>query len=95
MDAGRPPPDAEWCYEAVQGVSRTFALTVEALEEPMASQIGLGYLLCRIADTIEDAGHIPPEEQASLPVTARESRPSREARVFRCYVGTERRTGRA
>mgnify|MGYP000344973550 CR=1 FL=1 len=65
MDSG-PPPDIEWCYEAVQGVSRTFALTVDALEEPMASQIGLGYLLCRVADTIEDAGHIPPDEQVSL-----------------------------
>ena len=69
MDSGRPPPDAEWCHEAVQGVSRTFALTVEALEEPMASQIGLGYLLCRVADTVEDAGHIPPDEQVSLLAT--------------------------
>ncbi|WEL16871.1 MULTISPECIES: phytoene/squalene synthase family protein [unclassified Halorhabdus] len=68
MDSG-PPPDLEWCYEAVQGVSRTFALTVEALDEPMASQIGLGYLLCRVADTVEDAGHIPPDEQVSLLAT--------------------------
>ena len=58
--------DFEWCYEAVQGVSRTFALTVDVLDEPMASYIGLGYLVCRIADTVEDAGHIPPEEQARL-----------------------------
>ena len=69
MNSGHPPPDIEWCYEAVQGVSRTFALTVEALDEPMASQIGLGYLLCRVADTIEDAGHIPPDEQVSLLAT--------------------------
>lgn len=69
MNTGRPPPDIDWCYDAVQGVSRTFALTVEALEEPMASRIGLGYLLCRIADTVEDASHIPPDEQVSLLVT--------------------------
>lgn len=58
--------DLEWCHEAVQGVSRTFALTVDVLEEPMASYICLGYLVCRIADTVEDAGHIPPAEQARL-----------------------------
>ena len=32
----------------------------------MASQVCLGYLLCRVADTVEDAGHIPPDEQAAL-----------------------------
>lgn len=59
-------PDLDWCFEAVQGVSRTFALTVDVLEEPMATHICLGYLLCRVADTVEDAGHIPADEQASL-----------------------------
>jgi farnesyl-diphosphate farnesyltransferase len=58
--------DIEWCFDAVQGVSRTFAITIEVLEEPMASYICVGYLLCRVADTVEDAGHIPPEEQAEL-----------------------------
>jgi len=67
----RPPgvdheADLEWCHETVQGVSRTFALTIDVLEEPMSTHICLGYLLCRIADTIEDAGHIPPEPQAEL-----------------------------
>jgi farnesyl-diphosphate farnesyltransferase len=50
--------DEAWCYEAVQGVSRTFALTVDVLEEPMSTHICLGYLLCRVADTVEDAGHL-------------------------------------
>lgn len=58
--------DLEWCHDAVQGVSRTFALTVDMLEEPMDSYICVGYLLCRIPDTVEDAGHIPPTEQAQL-----------------------------
>lgn len=62
----RPEPDIDWCYDAVEDVSRTFALTVEALAEPMASHIGLGYLLCRIPDTIEDAGHLPPTAKATL-----------------------------
>ncbi|WP_336022350.1 phytoene/squalene synthase family protein [Halobellus salinisoli] len=58
--------DLEWCHKSVQGVSRTFALTVDVLDEPMSSYICLGYLVCRIADTVEDASHIPPEEQADL-----------------------------
>ena len=64
-------PDLQWCHEAVQGVSRTFALTVDVLEEPMASHICLGYLLCRVADTVEDAGHIPPAAQSDVLETYR------------------------
>lgn len=67
----RPPgvdiqADLDWCHDAVQGVSRTFALTIDVLDEPMSTHICLGYLLCRVADTIEDATHIPPEQQADL-----------------------------
>ncbi len=58
--------DLHWCHEAVQGVSRTFALTIDVLDDPMSSYICVGYLLCRVADTVEDAGHIPAEEQAAL-----------------------------
>ena len=66
QSAPDPAPDVAWCHDAVQDVSRTFALTVESLEEPMSTHICLGYLLCRIPDTIEDAGHIPPENGAEL-----------------------------
>ncbi|MFB6162483.1 MAG: phytoene/squalene synthase family protein [Halococcoides sp.] len=66
MSSDLPDADPEWCHEAVQDVSRTFALTVEVLEEPMATRICVGYLLCRVADTVEDAGHVPPEEQRRL-----------------------------
>ncbi|SEO77131.1 farnesyl-diphosphate farnesyltransferase [Halogranum amylolyticum] len=65
----RPPgdeADLAWCHESVQGVSRTFALTVDVLDEPMSSYICVGYLVCRIADTVEDAGHIPPADQADI-----------------------------
>ncbi|SDQ50426.1 phytoene/squalene synthase family protein [Natronobacterium texcoconense] len=70
MTSGQPEyetdADLEWCYDAVHGVSRTFSITIDRLEEPMARHICLGYLLCRVADTIEDAGHIPPETQTEL-----------------------------
>jgi 4,4'-diapophytoene synthase len=38
----------------LQGVSRTFALTIPQLPEALRSVIGNAYLLCRITDTIED-----------------------------------------
>ncbi len=55
-----------WCHKAVVDVSRTFAITIEQLAPPMADRICVGYLLCRVADTIEDAGHIPPSDQVDL-----------------------------
>ncbi|MEE6211398.1 phytoene/squalene synthase family protein [Salarchaeum sp. III] len=58
--------EVAWCFDAVDGVSRTFAITVDVLEEPMASRICVGYLLCRVADTVEDAGHIPASEKAAV-----------------------------
>jgi farnesyl-diphosphate farnesyltransferase len=58
--------DLEWCYRIVPDVSRTFALTIEQLDEPMSARICLGYLLCRIADTIEDDGELSPDVQAQL-----------------------------
>ncbi|ELZ13648.1 squalene/phytoene synthase [Halovivax asiaticus JCM 14624] len=70
MSSGSPSPalssDLDWCFDAVHGVSRTFSITIDRLEEPMARQICVGYLLCRIADTIEDAGHVPPSAQSDL-----------------------------
>ncbi|MEM7541299.1 MAG: phytoene/squalene synthase family protein [Pseudomonadota bacterium] len=38
----------------LQGVSRTFALTIPQLPEPLCRAVSNAYLLCRIADTIED-----------------------------------------
>jgi len=38
----------------LQGVSRTFALTIPQLPPELCKVVSNGYLLCRIADTIED-----------------------------------------
>ncbi|MFW6018436.1 MAG: phytoene/squalene synthase family protein, partial [Halapricum sp.] len=65
-DAATIEGDLAWSHEIVQDVSRTFAITIDVLEEPMSSSICVGYLLCRIPDTIEDAGHIPAETKAEL-----------------------------
>ncbi len=39
----------------LERTSRTFALTIPILDEPIATDVGLAYLLLRIADTLEDA----------------------------------------
>lgn len=38
----------------LKGVSRTFALTIPLLDGPLPDYVGNAYLLCRIADTVED-----------------------------------------
>lgn len=50
-------PAAELDYQAraLAEVSRTFALTIPQLPMPLAGVVGNAYLLCRIADTVEDA----------------------------------------
>ncbi len=48
--------DAVAYQEAIlQGVSRTFALTIPQLPPALRTVVGNAYLLCRIADTIEDS----------------------------------------
>ena len=41
--------------DLLQRTSRTFALAIPLLPEPLHNEVGLGYLLFRIADTLEDA----------------------------------------
>ncbi|MBX7256749.1 MAG: phytoene/squalene synthase family protein [Candidatus Hydrogenedentes bacterium] len=50
----------------LQDVSRTFALTIPQLPERLRLVVGNAYLLCRIADTIEDATAIPIEEKVQF-----------------------------
>lgn len=46
--------DFQYQEQILQGVSRTFALTIPQLPENLRVVVGNAYLLCRIADTIED-----------------------------------------
>ncbi|MBD3895095.1 phytoene/squalene synthase family protein [Halomonas sp. ML-15] len=45
------------------GVSRTFALTIPQLPSPLRPAITNAYLLCRIADTVEDSTAMAPDEK--------------------------------
>lgn len=55
---GLPPTDEQrdelFCRELLLRVSRTFALSIEALPAALAASIRTAYLLCRTVDTIED-----------------------------------------
>jgi farnesyl-diphosphate farnesyltransferase len=63
MDTAVPPrPDiSDEAYQdyILQGVSRTFALTIPQLPATLSRVVGNAYLLCRIADTVEDDPDLP------------------------------------
>jgi farnesyl-diphosphate farnesyltransferase len=52
--AARAPSDESYQSSILPGVSRTFALTIPELPPGLREVVTNGYLLCRIADTIED-----------------------------------------
>jgi farnesyl-diphosphate farnesyltransferase len=56
--------DRARCIEALPRVSRTFALSIEALPLELRDPIRVAYLLCRIVDTIEDEPGVPQPERS-------------------------------
>ena len=50
--------DLDWCKAMLPKVSRTFALGIQMLPEPFTSWVTVGYLLCRVVDTVEDTEDI-------------------------------------
>ncbi|HEY9898984.1 MAG TPA: squalene/phytoene synthase family protein [Pantanalinema sp.] len=54
------------CFWLLPKVSRTFALSITILPEPLSKAICVGYLLCRLLDTIEDEPHLSLAEKADL-----------------------------
>lgn len=66
-----PPPtkseesgsDIAYQEAILQGVSRTFALTIPRLPDALRDVVGNAYLLCRIADTIEDEPTLSAEQK--------------------------------
>lgn len=70
--AGAPPPDgvrdSDFAYQAqaLEAVSRTFALTIPRLPDPLRTVVGNAYLLCRINDTIEDDPGLSPAQKAGF-----------------------------
>ncbi len=58
--------DEQYQDHILQGVSRTFALTIPQLPEALRRVIGNAYLLCRITDTIEDDSALTLEQTRQL-----------------------------
>ncbi len=68
-DFNSPQPttkDESYQVDILQGVSRTFALTIPTLPAELSRAVGNAYLLCRIADTIEDDSSIPVSRKREL-----------------------------
>jgi 4,4'-diapophytoene synthase len=63
MDSAVSVSDQALQRYMLQGVSRTFALTIPELPERLARVVANGYLLCRIVDTIEDEVALTSEEK--------------------------------
>ena len=55
--------DLAWQHAILQEVSRTFALTIPQLPPGLRDVVGNAYLLCRIADTIEDEPTLSADEK--------------------------------
>ncbi len=52
-------PEARYCAQMLPRVSRTFALSIEALPADLRDPVRISYLLCRVVDTVEDAVGVP------------------------------------
>ncbi len=55
-----------YCRQVLPDVSRTFALSIRALPGTLGTAVCAAYLLCRIADTVEDAPTVAPDDKARL-----------------------------
>ncbi|MCC6916426.1 phytoene/squalene synthase family protein [Nitrosomonas sp.] len=58
--------DTRYQEHILQGVSRTFALTIPQLPPALREVIGNAYLLCRIVDTVEDDSALTLEQTREL-----------------------------
>ena len=58
--------DLKFHWEILPLVSRTFALTIPQLPEPLDLVTGNAYLWCRLADTIEDEPNLDAKRKRAL-----------------------------
>lgn len=54
------------CFRLLPKVSRTFAIGIDGLKEPLRTSVCVSYLLCRILDTIEDAPGLETAERREM-----------------------------
>jgi len=61
--APRRAEELRTCERILPAVSRTFALTIRVLPDPLRRPVTVAYLLCRLADILEDASADDPRER--------------------------------
>ena len=66
MSAIDPAAEHRWVMGTLPKVSRTFALCIRLLPRALEHPVAVAYLLCRIADTIEDSATLPATEKRLL-----------------------------
>ena len=66
LDAARLPGAERFGRELLPAVSRTFALSIRVLPGTLGRAVLAAYLLCRIADTLEDEPTLPAASKAQL-----------------------------
>ena len=66
LDATRVASAAQFAREILPAVSRTFALSIRVLPGDLGRAVLAAYLLCRIADTLEDEPVLPAPSKAAL-----------------------------
>jgi len=59
-------PEADYCTDILSKVSRTFTPTIRMLPKRLYLPVTVAYLLCRIADTVEDESRLSKEEKDKL-----------------------------
>jgi hydroxymethylglutaryl-CoA reductase len=64
--SGASDDDKRFCETILPAVSRTFALSIQALPPELKDAIGVAYLLCRVVDTVEDDRRLPPAIRGPL-----------------------------
>ncbi len=68
MKTTQPDLAAAWsaCFRHLPKVSRTFALAIDGLPDPLRGEVCVAYLLCRVLDTVEDAPRLTPDQRRGL-----------------------------
>jgi len=66
MEPHSPEAERAWVAATLPKVSRTFALTIRLLPGALEHPVAVAYLLCRIADTIEDSAALRASEKSAL-----------------------------
>jgi farnesyl-diphosphate farnesyltransferase len=78
-----PTAAERYCRAALPRVSRTFAVNIRLLEGRLGNAVRIGYLLCRMADTLEDGwpDSQPPEVRFGLLLDALDGVPDAPRRL--------------